>query len=421
MVAESQPETNENHDQSSTEGHSTKTHTRKRRSSTSDSSTNKRKLDTPDEIVIDHSMGASFADALRILDQKKPKILHKLSKRLPVQSLTKPSQIPLDQPSSSKSSSIQVPVSSFNSEPNAQISVKESLNSNQLAEAQAMSSCFKSKTERTKVFSGFKLTLCDKVPKLYDLCLRWLMEHIDDLEFIGGIPYYILKPVLERASVQQLLTIEDFNPYLIEDTDELWEMHCKRHFRGRQPDELESWRELYLRAEDERQVKFALLTKNIKTAHEQPGLIKKTKLAIIETRMNHKKNRVHKIEPPKPNTRNYLLVKGTKNYNPVASTPGPQRQKITPLLVRRSKSTKSFHEDDPEWLPGNQYTRNDQPKKSPEVRKTIDMIRYDRAKREADHKQRKKLKKVVDKDHPYSAPSTVPASPTKVARDHNYL
>lgn len=66
------------------------------------------------------------------------------------------------------------------------------------------------------------------------------------VETTGSIPFYILKPVLERATPEQLFTLEDNNPYLIEDSDDLWLQHCSRKFRGQKPQEYESWRDMFL-------------------------------------------------------------------------------------------------------------------------------------------------------------------------------
>lgn len=66
------------------------------------------------------------------------------------------------------------------------------------------------------------------------------------LEFTGGVPYDIIKPVLERATPDQLFTLEHYNPYLIEDTGTLWQFHCNREFRNKQRQEMESWREMYM-------------------------------------------------------------------------------------------------------------------------------------------------------------------------------
>lgn len=65
------------------------------------------------------------------------------------------------------------------------------------------------------------------------------------LEATGGVPYDILKPVLERASPQQLSNLEHFNPYLIEDTDNLWLQHRNRKFRNQNRRELETWRDMF--------------------------------------------------------------------------------------------------------------------------------------------------------------------------------
>lgn len=60
------------------------------------------------------------------------------------------------------------------------------------------------------------------------------------------MPFEILKPVLERATPDQLFVLEDYNPYLIDDTGDLWLQHCKRKFRGQKPREFESWRDMFL-------------------------------------------------------------------------------------------------------------------------------------------------------------------------------
>lgn len=67
--------------------------------------------------------------------------------------------------------------------------------------------------------------------------VKCIFPFITALEFTGGIPFEILQPVLERASPQQLITLEDYNSYLLEDTDVLWESHCKRDFKNKVSDE----------------------------------------------------------------------------------------------------------------------------------------------------------------------------------------
>lgn len=116
-----------------------------------------------------------------------------------------------------------------------------------LTEEEALGQSMQSKNIRTKVYSGVK-NFKGEVPTLYNLCIRLLQEHIDLIDYTGGIPFDLLKPVLERASPEQLFTLESYNPYLMEDSDVLWEQHIKRNFRSqkRKEEECESWREMFI-------------------------------------------------------------------------------------------------------------------------------------------------------------------------------
>ncbi|XP_055588117.1 transcription elongation factor B polypeptide 3 [Uranotaenia lowii] len=156
-----------------------------------------------------------------------------------------------------------------------------------LTEEETLGHSMQSKNLRTKVFSGIK-TFTGIVPSLYDLCIRLLQENIELLDCTGGIPFDMLKPVLERASAKQLEYLEEVNPYLLEDTDILWEQHCKRLFRSqkRKEEECESWREMYARCSKEREVKLNRLTANIKMAQvEQTAAVRRSQLAYVDASM----------------------------------------------------------------------------------------------------------------------------------------
>lgn len=73
-----------------------------------------------------------------------------------------------------------------------------------------------------------------------------LQENIPLIEYTGGLPFDILKPVLEKANPDQLNNLEYFNPYLMEESDSLWEPHVKKRFRTKQREDMESWREMYI-------------------------------------------------------------------------------------------------------------------------------------------------------------------------------
>lgn len=93
----------------------------------------------------------------------------------------------------------------------------------------------------------------------------------------------ILKPILEKATAEQLFAMEHHNPYLIEDSDELWKLHCQREFRTKRREEMESWREMYMRCLDEREAKLKILTANIKQAQDKSLPVRQTKLAYVDS------------------------------------------------------------------------------------------------------------------------------------------
>ncbi|XP_043266781.1 transcription elongation factor B polypeptide 3-like [Venturia canescens] len=148
-------------------------------------------------------------------------------------------------------------------------------------EDKALSDVIYTKGQRTKVYSGNKSGYTT-VPSLCEVCIRVLIQHMDALGFTGGIPYDILKPVLERAMPDQLFTLENYNPYLIEDTDSLWQFHCNREFREKRREEMESWRDMYMRCRDEREVKLKALTANIKESIDKSVPVRSTKLAYVD-------------------------------------------------------------------------------------------------------------------------------------------
>ncbi|KAL6427537.1 hypothetical protein ACFW04_008787 [Cataglyphis niger] len=161
------------------------------------------------------------------------------------------------------------------------------------------------KNQRTKVYSGNKVGYTS-VPTLYEMCIRVLIENIDALEFTGGVPYDILKPILERATPDQLFMLEHHNPYLIEDTDILWQYHCNREFRSNDRQEMESWREMYMRCLDEREAKLKTLTANIKQSIDKSVPVRSTKLAYVDS---------HIVKPPRN------ILKKQAKYGTANATP----------------------------------------------------------------------------------------------------
>ncbi|GBP49886.1 Transcription elongation factor B polypeptide 3 [Eumeta japonica] len=150
------------------------------------------------------------------------------------------------------------------------------------SEEETMGTAISSKNQRTKVYSGNKIF--GILPTLYELCVQVLQDNIDALEYTGGVPYDILKPVVDKATPNQLFTLEHHNPYLMEDTDHIWQKFCAKHFRKEKRQEMETWREMFMRCKEEQESKLKSLTANIKMAQDAKNApVKQTKIAYVDS------------------------------------------------------------------------------------------------------------------------------------------
>lgn len=151
-------------------------------------------------------------------------------------------------------------------------------------ESEALAAGISSKTMRTKIYSGVRTGQILQVPKLFDLCIRVLQKNIDALEYTGGVPFDLLRPVLERATPHQLLNFEEYNPYLMEDSDVLWQQHVHRHCRSKLREEMETWREMFLRCEEEKAHKLSSIAESIKASQKiSEAPVRKTQLAFVDS------------------------------------------------------------------------------------------------------------------------------------------
>ncbi|KRZ62142.1 Eukaryotic translation initiation factor 2A [Trichinella nativa] len=137
---------------------------------------------------------------------------------------------------------------------------------------------------RTQVYSGRRSHTVQSIQKLFDMCIRVLSDNIDQLEFTGGVPYSILRPVLSRASPQQLVKIEHYNPYLSIDLQELWKEHCKKEFNCLACDLLkkETYRQMYERMVMQREQKFLEVTRSISESMNNAN-VRVAKLSEVKT------------------------------------------------------------------------------------------------------------------------------------------
>lgn len=221
-----------------------------------------------------------------------------------------------------------------------------------------------SKNSRTKIFSGAKSGAKTKVETLVNLCIHSLQKNIDYLKYTGSVPFDIMKPVLERTTYKQLMTLENFNPNLIKDLDCLWEQHCKRRFRNKRPQEMESWRGMFSRCLKEEQEKFKNLTKNIKLTHNKELPIRKTKLtyamrttlSVKSRQIRYGKNilqnrtpsyRVESLENIKENSTSIgntskIAVELKNEYEIRSHGPHKKQNKKAPLMAKTLISIKEI-------------------------------------------------------------------------------
>lgn len=181
-----------------------------------------------------------------------------------------------------------------------------------------------SKTQRTKVFSGCKSKVTMKCPTLFELCTRVLQDNFDYLEYTGGVPYDVLRPVLEKVTAEQLYNFEQLNPYLIGETDELWEYHAARHFRRAKRLHYETWRDLYMRCVEERDEKLQTVRENISQSIANSAPVRKTKLAYLDTTQ---------VKPP----RNVAKSQVKNGTSPVAVKRPPKGPQPSPAAVQSVK------------------------------------------------------------------------------------
>lgn len=174
---------------------------------------------------------------------------------------------------------------------------------------------------KTAVFSGTKQH-CDYVPRLEDLCIQKLMNNANRIECVGDVPYYILKPLLTRLSLNQLRRIESFNPQLVEDeeSDEPWIAHCQRHFEGKAPQNGETWRDLFARCERERDHRIEKIAKRIKR-HEEKAIPARQARVVMDQQLPGGMNRAVSAKTVITKTiKNHLPSGSSSNGRPTTST-----------------------------------------------------------------------------------------------------
>ncbi|KAJ6502266.1 RNA polymerase II transcription factor SIII subunit A-domain-containing protein [Mycena sanguinolenta] len=145
----------------------------------------------------------------------------------------------------------------------------------------------------------------DRVPTLVQYCQRVAAVHVDAISSLGDeLRYDLVRPILERCTVDQLLRLEQASPYLQKDTPEIWKDLCfrtyptaaERYHRGEiQAEEPDSWKDQYF--EEARRIEEVGL--KIRRQRQEAEERKKEQEIKITTQIPQGKRRWGAIVPPK--------------------------------------------------------------------------------------------------------------------------
>ncbi|XP_031800915.1 elongin-A-like [Sarcophilus harrisii] len=121
----------------------------------------------------------------------------------------------------------------------------------------------------------------------------------------------------------QLFRIEKYNPMFLEDSDNLWKVHCLQYFRKEQPAEFESWRELYFRLHDAQEERLYSVTNAIRLAQAQKPQSRQAKLAFISSTSKSPHDVLGKqmlqVRLPHPNAHIKAIQQPSNSSIPLAS------------------------------------------------------------------------------------------------------
>ncbi|XP_015738845.1 elongin-A isoform X2 [Coturnix japonica] len=193
---------------------------------------------------------------------------------------------------------------------------------------------------KMQVYSGSKTAYLPKMMTLHEQCIRVLSNNIDSIYEVGGVPFSVLEPVLEKCTPEQLYRIEECNHVLIEETDQLWHNHCIRDFKNEKPEEFESWREMYLRLHDAREQRLLMLARNIGSAHANKPKGRVAKMAFVNSTVKPPRDVRRRQE--KFGTGGALVPEKTK-IKPVLFTSGKSHARVSEERSYDGPSTSSAH------------------------------------------------------------------------------
>lgn len=93
---------------------------------------------------------------------------------------------------------------------------------------------------------------------------RILSTNLDSLGNLEGIPYELIKPVLENCSARQLDKIEALNEAMVGLSESMWKRHVLRNYSVDSLNGFSSWKELHAHRQSSEDDKFATCLQRFK-------------------------------------------------------------------------------------------------------------------------------------------------------------
>ncbi|EAU88783.2 hypothetical protein CC1G_01156 [Coprinopsis cinerea okayama7 len=125
----------------------------------------------------------------------------------------------------------------------------------------------------------------NRVPSLVYLCQRVAGQHTDLITSLGEWTRYdLVRPILEKCNVDQLLRLEGASPHLQSGTPDIWKSLCFQKYRmlaeehysiDDQPEEPDSWKRRYFFLQDAETRRFEEIGSKIRSQRMEADVRKK--------------------------------------------------------------------------------------------------------------------------------------------------
>ncbi|CAK5265082.1 unnamed protein product [Mycena citricolor] len=209
-----------------------------------------------------------------------------------------------------------------------------------------------------------------KVPSLVQYCQRVATAHVDSISSVGDeLRYDLLKPILQRCTVEQLSRFEEASPRLVNETPEIWKDLCLQkysaaaeRYQSASLEEPVSWKEQYFVLVEEDARRFEEVSSKLRRqkqeAHERKkeseiklttqrppgrkpwGMPARVEPKTLFQKTRSEASRLHKNKysrpmiPPMPGSKTFRVLSSSHTDLLPAARPETRRVTVTTVTQR---------------------------------------------------------------------------------------